>query len=280
MRGLGDPATGLDRLVSGLSATAAELAPVAGQQAELVRSLETTFAALARVGRPEIQATIAEAPRTERAATRELPQIRPLLSSTAGLLSDLEPTADELIGGAPDLAAALEAGVPAFDRLPRLTDELRPSADALAAFNDDPVARAGLRSLTSASAELARPLRFIAPAQTVCNYGAILARNLYRLASLGTEGGSWLRFIVFDVPKGPNSEGGPSSGVAAGGGDDPRNYLHSNPYPNTAAPGQPRECEAGNEPYEVGRTMVGNPPGEQSTVTSGQAAAGGRESGR
>ena len=27
------------------------------------------------------------------------------------------------------------------------------------------------------------------------------------------------------------------------------NHLHSNPYPNTASPGQPKECEAGNEPY-------------------------------
>ena len=36
---------------------------------------------------------------------------------------------------------------------------------------------------------------------------------------------------------------------ANGGGDDARNFLHYNPYPNTAAPGQTRECEAGNEPY-------------------------------
>ncbi len=33
-------------------------------------------------------------------------------------------------------------------------------------------------------------------------------------------------------------------------GLDPGNFLHYNPYPNTAAPGQkPKECEAGNEPY-------------------------------
>ena len=28
-------------------------------------------------------------------------------------------------------------------------------------------------------------------------------------------------------------------------------FLHSNPYPNTAAPGQTQECEAGNENYKA-----------------------------
>ena len=55
--------------------------------------------------------------------------------------------------------------------------------------------------------------------------------------------------------------------------DDPAsqsNHVHANPYPNAAAPGGPRECEAGNEPYYVGKTIVGNTPGNQGTKTSGQ----------
>ena len=62
-------------------------------------------------------------------------------------------------------------------------------------------------------------MRFIAPAQTVCNYGGILLQNLYGVVSDGNDLGAWQRFIVFDVPKGPNSEGSPSSGIANGGGD-------------------------------------------------------------
>ena len=71
-------------------------------------------------------------------------------------------------------------------------------------------------------------------------------------------GGHWLLFEVFRPPDGPNNEGIPSSAPADGGdgglGSSPldRNYLHVNPYPNTAAPGQPQECEAGNEPYMAG----------------------------
>ena len=35
--------------------------------------------------------------------------------------------------------------------------------------------------------------------------------------------------------------------------------LHSNPYPNTASPGEERECAAGNEPYHATGALVGNP---------------------
>ena len=44
------------------------------------------------------------------------------------------------------------------------------------------------------------------------------------------------------------------------------NYLHTNPYPNTAAPGQPHECEAGNEDYLVGKQVIGNVPGDEGTL--------------
>ena len=70
---------------------------------------------------------------------------------------------------------------------------------------------------------------------------------------------------------GPNNEGFPASAPANGGGTKPAaNHLHSNPYPNTAAPGQPRECESGNEPYAVGQTVIGSPAGNQGTKTADQ----------
>ena len=53
-------------------------------------------------------------------------------------------------------------------------------------------------------------------------------------------------------------------------GDVVREALHFNPYPNTAAPGQTRECEAGNEVYAVGQQVIGNPPGNQGTNTADQ----------
>jgi hypothetical protein len=72
----------------------------------------------------------------------------------------------------------------------------------------------------------------------------------------------------------PNGEGGPNAAPANGGGKpidgvDP-NYLHVNPYPNTAGPGQTRECEAGNEPYAKAKQAIGNVPGNQGTLTEDQ----------
>jgi hypothetical protein len=79
----------------------------------------------------------------------------------------------------------------------------------------------------------------------------------------------------------PNSEAGPSSAPANGPPDDPDirkdpirdNYLHSNPYPNTAAPGQTQECEAGNETYVPGKQTIGNLPGNQGKATQKTVAA-------
>src|SRR5262249_34885319 len=65
MRNLADPNTGLSNFVSSLSATAAEVAPVAQIQGQLFADLDTTFAAFARVSRPFIQEAISKAPATE-----------------------------------------------------------------------------------------------------------------------------------------------------------------------------------------------------------------------
>jgi virulence factor Mce-like protein len=270
MKNIGAPDTGLDRFISALAATAAEVAPVAETQAEMFASLDTTFGALAEVARPFIQESISEGPPTEDVTIATLPRIRPFLANTAGLFNDLEPAAVVLRQTSPVIADAFEIGVPVLDDSPQLNEQLPPTAESLLAFNDDRGARAGLRAITGATDELGPAMSHIAPAQTVCNYGSILAENLYGLFSDGNDLGSWQRFIVFDVPKGPNNEGSPAASFADGGSDDSRNFLHANPYPNTASPGQTRECEAGNEPYINGRAVIGNPPGNQGLATRGQ----------
>ena len=89
------------------------------------------------------------------------------------------------------------------------------------------------------------------------------------MSSLLSEGdvhGTWQRFIIIATPQGTNNEGLPSSAPANGPG---ANYLHSDPYPNTGAPGQTKECEAGNEPWLTGRKVIGNVPGKQPDRTEG-----------
>ena len=58
----------------------------------------------------------------------------------------------------------------------------------------------------------------------------------------------------------PEQRERPGLGPANGGGPNRENHLHYNPYPNTASPGQDEECEAGNEHYVTGKTVIGNAP--------------------
>lgn len=269
MRNLGSPATRLARFVRALGAAAAEVAPVAEIQAQMFVSLDTTFGALARVARPFIQEAISKTPPTLDTLTRTAPRIRTFMRHTGALFADLEPGAEALGDTAPELADALIVGVPALREAPALNAQLPPTARALKQFNDDPDVREGIDQLTELSEVLSPTLEFVAPAQSVCNYATLFFRNLASVAALGDRQlGTWQRFILFDIPKGPNSEGSPSSAPADG--PDEANFLHVNPYPNTAAPGQTRECEAGNEPYPAGRQVIGNVPGNQGTTTEDQ----------
>jgi virulence factor Mce-like protein len=270
---LGARRTQLGRFVTALRDAASEVAPVAQIQARMFVSLETTFGALADVARPFIQETISKSPPTLDTTTRTLPTIRPFLANSAGLFADLRPGVDALADTAPDIADALQAGIPALKASPKLNAELEPTAQSLFDFADDPANVRGINQLTELNQVLGPTARFIAPAQTVCNYATLLFRNASSLLSLGDgQGATWQRFIVFDIPKGENSEGSPSSAPANGNGT-PSNFLHVNPYPNTASPGQEHECEAGNETYLPGQQVIGNQPGNQGIETEGQPVA-------
>ena len=175
----------------------------------------------------------------------------------------------------PVLADALEIGTRTLARTPAFNDDLADVFRALENFATDPLVPRGIQRLADTVDTLRPTVDFIAPAQTVCNYATLWFRNISSLLSVGDANGTWQRFIILATPLGPNNEGGPSAAPANGGGPNPQaNYLHSNAYPNTAAPGQPRECEAGNEVFKVGQKVIGNVPGNQGTETEGQVGPG------
>ncbi|HSD82165.1 MAG TPA: hypothetical protein VLB47_15970, partial [Solirubrobacteraceae bacterium] len=263
MRNLSDPQTGLRRFVSALGRTSAIVAPAAETQAALFRNLDTTFRALAEVA-PDLQASIEGGPAALRAGIENFPQQRPFLTNSTGLFAELRPGVAALRTSAGDLADALELGTPALRRSVQLNRRLIPAFRALQDFAEDPLVKLGVGDLTTTAEILEPTIAFATPAQTVCNYATLWFRNVSSLLSEGDKNGTTQRFMIIATPPGPNNEGGPSSAPANGPGS---NYLHSNPYPNTAAPGQPRECEAGNEPWLKGRTVIGNVPGNQGTTT-------------
>jgi virulence factor Mce-like protein len=265
MANLADDRTQLARFTEALGRTSAIVAPVAEQQAALFRNLDTTFNAFASIARPYLQDAISGGPPALDTATRELPKQRPFLANSQGFFHDLRPGVKALSGAASDLSAAFTVGTPALKKSVQLNKRLKPTFAALQRFAEDPLVALGVQDLGQ-TARIANPLlATITPTQTVCNYWTLLFRNAASVLSEGDNNGTGQRFMIVATPQGPNNEGGPSSGPANGPSKD--NFLHSNPYPNTASPGQTQECEAGNEPYDPGKQVIGNVPGNQGLTT-------------
>ena len=264
---LHDDKTGLSRFIRAAGRTAAAVAPVAERQASLFVGADRTFSAFAAVARPYIQEAIEEGPATLDQSISSLRHQRPFLRNSTGLFRELRPGIRALADASPAVAGAFRAGRPTLLRSVALDRRLERVLTALKDFAEDPLVPRGVADLRNTVTTLRPTLDFAAPAQTTCNYLGNFFENVSDLLSVGDAAGNWQRFIIIATPSGPNSETGPSSAPADGPGVD--NHLHVNPYPNTAAPGQPRECEAANEPYLSGRTVIGNVPGTQQAATDG-----------
>jgi virulence factor Mce-like protein len=256
---------GFWRALEDLSAT---VAPVAETQASLFVALDRTFAAFARVSRPYIQETIEKGPPTLDAVNADLPAVRPFFRDSGRFFAALKPGAKALGDTSPVIAKALHAGVPALNASPVLNNQLTPTAEALLAFQEAPGVFNGLNLLVDTNELLKPALKFIAPSQTQCNYITLAFKNLANSNSEGNGQGNWLNFESWSAPEGPNNEGSPASAPANGPNRD--NHVHFNPYPNTGAPGQPNGCEAGNEKYLTGTTVIGNAADVWGTTTRGQ----------
>jgi virulence factor Mce-like protein len=254
LRTLVAPSTDFAGFWRALEALSATVAPVAEQQASMFVALDQTFAAFARVSRPYIQETIEKSPGTLDTVNSSLPAINPFLKDSARFFAALQPGAKALGETSPVIAESLHAGVPVLNASPVLNNQLQPTAEALVEFQESTGVFNGLDLLIDTNRILEPALTFIAPAQTTCNYITLLFKNLADANGQGNADGNWLNFISYEAPEGPNSESTPASAPASGPGE---NYLHFNPYPRTAAPGQNNVCEAGNQKYIGGKVVIG-----------------------
>ena len=281
-RNLASPRTRIARFFKALAATSGEVAPVAEEQASLFVNLDVTFTALASVARPFIQDSISEGPPTEDVAISDFPKQRPFLRNNAAFFHELQPGVATLPHSAPILANAFQAGTKNLPKTIPVNKELADTFDTLASFSTDPLVQQGVSQLTILSTSLNPTLKFLTPVQTTCNYATLFFRNASSVLSEGDSNGTWQRFTIIPTtaiqgtePYVPNNnEIGPSSAPSNGPGK--LNHIHSNPYPNFASPGQTKECEAGNEHYNqtVGKTLIGNQPGNQGLKTSKKSGLG------
>lgn len=259
LRTLVAPSTNFAGFWRALQALSATVAPVAETQASMFVALDATFAAFARVSRPYIQETIEKSPETLDQVNEDLPALRPFLRSSERFFVALRPGVNALAETSPVIAASLRAGVPVLNESPQLNRELQPTAEALVEFQNAEGVFNGLDLLIDTNRLLRPSLRYITPAQTTCNYLTLTFDQIANATREGNSNGNWLQFISFAPPEGPNSESGQAS-APANGSNERRNHLHYNPYPRTAAPGQGEVCEAGNEKYVPGQTIIGHSP--------------------
>jgi virulence factor Mce-like protein len=265
MANLSDRRTRLATFVRGLERTASALAPVAPQLGRMIGSASTTFGALAGV-RGQLADAIGEAPATEAQATQTLRAARPLLHDASLLMRDVRPGAAQLPLATVRIDRAIDTGLPVLRRALTLADELKATLGAVERLSSDPLTRTTLRKLDATLGSLLPTLEFVTPMQTRCNYLGLWTRNVNSSISEGDANGNWFRTLVI-----ANTEEFTSAAEPVPG-------LHVNPYPNTAAPGQDGECEAGNEGYGRGQ-QIGNPPGNQGRSTEPTDARAGKGEG-
>ena len=162
-RNLSDPDTRLNRFFASLARAAAEVAPVAEEQASLFVNLDTSFTAFASIARPFLQETISESPASEQVAIDEFPRQRPFIRNNTAFFRELRPGVAVLPHGAPILADAFEAGTEVLPKTIQMNEDLADVFEALADFSDDPTVRAGVRpahppvELAAADAPLPQP---------------------------------------------------------------------------------------------------------------------------
>jgi ABC-type transporter Mla subunit MlaD len=247
------------------------VAPVAEINASLFVALDLTFKAFADVADPYIRQSINKGPEALDTATEVFPKVTPFFQNTEQFFTELQPGFRALRASHKDLADAFVTGQTSVRRSVALNGRLARFFQALDRLAQDPLVPIALRDLVETMKVLDPTLQYLTPAQTVCNYVNLLFRNASFLLSEGDSNGTWLRFVPIITPQGPNNETGPSAAPSSGGGPDvtnsSRNFLHVNPYPNTAGPGQTRECEGANERFAPGKTTIGNLPGSQGTNT-------------
>jgi len=269
-RNLAAPQTDLHGLWIALDRVSSQAASVADTQAAWYVELNKFFTDWASVAPSLERATVLGPPSLEQ-AIHSLPFQAEFTENQTEFLRLLRPSARLLISVAPPLAHAVTVGAVNLQAAVALNSELASSAQAIQAFADNPIVPVSLEDFTQTLA-LANPvLAGLTPAQSNCNYLTLAFRNLASLSSENIGVGTLARAGLVLSPSGPNNEGFPASAPANGPSTEHgyhssviinNNHLHVNPYPNVTGPGQPKGlCEAGNEPYTIGKAVIGNAPG-------------------
>ena len=270
MRNLSSKQTNLGGFFRGLESFSHAVAPVASTQANLYVNLDTTFRSLASVATPYLQDWIHQTPPTFQTVIARSPTIEPFVTDTAGLFAELRPGFATLPQSAPVLASAFATGIRNLPGTSGLDRRLVSLSKKLASYGQTPAVQQGLDRLTLTFNSLYPLLSFLTPVQTSCNYVTLFLRNSASLVGDHVGTGTTFRFLLVAIDQILGDEGVPSQHVYTTPDTntlDEHGAIHVDPYPNTASPGQTRECSAGNEPFSAAAAAIGNPSGNVGVKT-------------
>ncbi|MFY9487999.1 MAG: MlaD family protein [Solirubrobacterales bacterium] len=247
-RTISDPGTRLADFIRAIAQAATDTANAGSAAGDVWTNANRTFAAFA-VAAQGIEESIAESPSTLAVFTEEFPKQRPYIRQLTTLVKEFQPGSKYLPQVADDMATIVTRGTPAFKHFSRTNPKLTKTFNTLGDFAEDPGVQMGVQGLATFVQVINEPLQTITPAQTVCNYAGLLARNV--ASSVSNRGGiyGWLRvgLVAGYAAPGPaqNAEVGPASGLANYSAPNlESNFLHANAAPSTGANGI---CGPGNE---------------------------------
>ena len=168
-RVLANPKTQLRRFISSLARTARIVAPVSQQQANFFANAAIAFRAISS-DEEALKSTISEGPPTLETAIDTLPRQRVFLAEFAELSRRLRPGVQQLRLALPSLNSAVRVGTPVLRRTPPMNRDLREVLVELKRLVYQPTTKVSLQRLSDTFGAAKPLLRWVVPAQTVCNY--------------------------------------------------------------------------------------------------------------
>jgi ABC-type transporter Mla subunit MlaD len=262
---LTEPSTQLRRFFPELGDAARIVAPVAQQQADFFTKAGIAFAAISS-SPTALQETISEGPPTLETGIELLPRERPFLREFALLSKELRPGVTDLRATLPVLNDAIEVGTPVLRRSVSTNQKLEGALKALNRVVSQPTTKVTLQRLEE-TFDVAEPLaRWVAPAQTVCNYWNYFWTYLPNGLSDRDQVGYSFRQMLTEFPPGPEVDA-PAAGysaaqsngrqsAAAGGKFEPYGLpiLNAHAYQPTGQHNQ--DCQGGQFGYALGQGLV------------------------
>ena len=196
--------------------------------------------------------------------TADLPALRPFFRDSGRFFTAFKPGARALGETSPTINAALRAGIPALNRSPvalRAADR-RPRKRCSTSRASPASSTASTCSPTPTKSSLPA-IKYIAPAQTTCNYLSLVFRNLADAFSESNGNGNWLGAIAFEAPDGPNAESAPVVG-ARQRSRKARTTSTSTPIRRPARTASAKPATSATRP---GKTVIGHSPKLWGTTT-------------